>query len=145
MPEEKFHIRQLEDLDQVAETLLPLLQHTPVVAFFGEMGAGKTTLIQVVCRMLGVEREVTSPTFALVNEFLSASGDPIYHFDFYRLDDPMEAIEFGLEEYLASGYPCLMEWPEKIEPFLPSEMGIVRIQPNPDGSRDIEFEFPNTV
>lgn len=122
--ERTFRIEGLKDLPAAAKWLLQEIGDQKHLAFEGEMGAGKTTFIQALCRELGVKQEVTSPTFALVNEYQASKG-LIYHFDFYRIDDPIEALDFGLEDYLASGELCLMEWPGKIEVFLPE--GVVRI------------------
>lgn len=98
----------------------------PVVLFEGEMGAGKTTLIKALAREIGVEDEVASPTFALVNEYL-ADGEPVFHFDFYRIDNEEEALDMGLYEYLQSGHRCWIEWPEKIRNLLPRECSRVKI------------------
>jgi len=100
-----------------------------VVAFYGELGAGKTTLIQALCRHLGVKQEVTSPTFAIVNEYSGSDSRIIYHFDFYRLDNPEEVLDIGFEDYISSGDLCLMEWPEKIESYLPPETIRLYIEP----------------
>ena len=103
------------------------------------MGAGKTTFTRAVCRQLGVtEDEVTSPTFAIVNEYQSASG-PVYHFDFYRVKNLSEAVDMGCEEYFYSGRPCFVEWPELIEPLLPEDTVRVTIEERADGSRMVSF------
>ncbi len=111
-----------------------------IVAFWGEMGAGKTTLIRVLCDRLGVTDTVTSPTFALVNEYHTEAGTPIYHFDFYRINRIEEVFDFGYEEYFYSGDLCLIEWPEKIEGLLPEETLSVRILITGDDSRTIEID-----
>lgn len=111
-----------------------------IVAFSAPMGAGKTTFIAALCRELGVTDEVNSPTFSIINEYRSATGVPIYHFDFYRLETAAEAGDIGLEDYLESGALCLMEWPEIVEPLLPADTLRVEIRPLPDGSREIEFK-----
>lgn len=108
-------------------------------AFHGDMGAGKTTLISEICRQLGVEEETVSPTFSIVNEYEDAEGNPIFHFDFYRIDSNEEALDLGLDEYFDSGARCFMEWPEKIEAFLPDETVDVWLHELPDGSRSISF------
>ena len=100
------------------------------------MGAGKTTLISEICRRLGAEEdELVSPTFSIVNEYTAADGTPIYHFDFYRIDDMRDALDLGLEEYFESGGWCFMEWPEKVAPLLPEETVEVTIEELPDSSR----------
>ncbi len=109
------------ELPEAAQAILDNLRGRTLVAFRGPMGAGKTTLIRALCDQLGVTDTVTSPTFALINEYKDAEGNPIYHFDFYRIEKLEEAFDFGYEEYFYSGHLCLVEWPEKIEPLLPEE------------------------
>ncbi len=116
-----------EGLREVAEALLESLDGRSVVALRGEMGAGKTTLIRAVADLMGVEDQVTSPTFALVNQYAAATGERLYHFDFYRIEDEREAFDLGYEEYFYSGDLCLVEWPEKIEALLPEAIVEVRI------------------
>lgn len=129
-------IRNLSDLDRAAGEFLQQLGQDRLVAFYAPMGAGKTTFITAVCKALGVQEDaVSSPTFAIVNEYRAASGEPLYHFDFYRIEHPQEALDIGLYEYLDSGALCLMEWPENIEPLLPEETLRVSISVQPDGSR----------
>lgn len=119
-------IDSLDDLDSVAEAVLESLDGRTVVAFDAPMGAGKTTLISRIAAQLGVEDDVTSPTFAIVNQY---EGErTIYHFDMYRIERPEEALDFGCEEYLASGELCLVEWPEKIEALLPDDTMVVKIE-----------------
>lgn len=115
----------LSQLDEVTSQLAPLLDG--VVLLIGEMGAGKTTLVKSVCRALGVTDEVSSPTFALVNEYLDGKGNAVYHFDLYRLESEEEALDFGVDEYLYSGALCLVEWPEKISKFLPQSITIIKL------------------
>lgn len=115
----------LSQLDEVTSQLAPLLDG--VVLLIGEMGAGKTTLVKSVCRALGVTDEVSSPTFALVNEYLDGKGNAVYHFDLYRLESEEEALDFGVDEYLDSGALCLVEWPEKISKFLPQSITIIKL------------------
>ncbi len=106
----------------------------PIVLFEGDMGAGKTTLIKAFAKHIGVKDSVASPTYALVNEYLNqepgkeGKAQPIYHFDFYRIEDEVEALDIGLDEYLQSGYQCWIEWPEKIRNFLPKECSRVVIR-----------------
>lgn len=103
----------------VARQLLETYPEERFYAFFGKMGAGKTTLIKELCAQLGVEDNVCSPTFAIINEYSSGEGEPVYHFDFYRLKSLDEAYDLGYEEYFFSGSYCFSEWTEKIEPILP--------------------------
>lgn len=133
-------IKSLEDLDRAAGEFLQQIGENRLVAFYALMGAGKTTFITALCKHLGVEDAVCSPTFTIVNEYLSATGDSVYHFDFYRITKPSEALDIGLEDYLYSGSLCLMEWPENIEELLPEETLKVRIQVQTDGSRRISWE-----
>ncbi len=128
---------ELSDLDRVASDLLELGSEVPVWLFFGEMGAGKTTLIKTICEKLGVESLVQSPTFSIVNEYVSDQGKPIFHFDFYRLKNENEAYDIGSEEYLYSGNFCFIEWPEKIESLWPPKYFDIKIKQEADGSRTI--------
>lgn len=107
------------DLGMVASKIINSFPERRVFAFYGAMGAGKTTLIKYICNELGVEDVVVSPTFSLINEYIMPEGCPVYHFDFYRIKSPSEAFDMGYEEYFFSGHYCLIEWPEKIEPLLP--------------------------
>lgn len=136
---EQFDITSLHDLPRAAEAIIANAGDGGVVAFFGEMGAGKTTLIKEICRQLGVSDTVTSPTFALVNHYVSGSGNDIFHFDFYRIDKPEEAFDLGYDEYFDSGSLCLVEWPEKIEGLLPPEALQVRIEATGPTSRKISI------
>lgn len=115
----EFHINSIEGLSEVSGYLLSLRDHADVVAFYGPMGAGKTTLIKDLCHRMGVTDEVNSPTFAIVNEYVTDQGEPVYHFDFYRIKKLEEAYDIGYENYFDSGNWCLIEWPELIEPLLP--------------------------
>ena len=123
----ELHIDSQSELSEVAETILQQLGNRTVVAFYGEMGAGKTTLIREIVALKGSDDTVTSPTFALVNHYSTEQEESIFHFDFYRIERPEEAFDFGYEEYFYSGNLCLVEWPEKIEALLPEEAMIVRI------------------
>lgn len=140
MQEYKFLARHLRDLDGIAHQLIGICGPDRLVGFYGPMGAGKTTLIQVVCHALGVTGEVTSPTFALVNEYPSVGGFPVFHFDFYRINEITEALDFGIDEYFAGGEWCLMEWPEKIEDLLPPGHVKVFITVRSDSARLIRVE-----
>ena len=108
---------------------MSLRSEADVVAFYGSMGAGKTTLIKNLCHRMGVTDEVNSPTFAIVNEYVTEEGEPVYHFDFYRIKKMEEAYDIGYENYFYSGYLCLIEWPELIEPLLPDTYLRVDIMP----------------
>ncbi len=129
----------LDNIRIVAHQFVEAIGNRTHIAFDGEMGAGKTTFIKAVCNELGVIDTVNSPTFSIVNDYATADGRHIYHFDFYRLKSPQEALDFGIEEYFASGSLCLMEWPEQIEPLLPDDTLQVTIAVGSDGSRTICF------
>jgi len=118
---ENLLLKDLSDLPSVAQKLLQTFSDKRIFALYGEMGAGKTTLIKALCKELGVIDPVSSPTFALVYEYRTATGSPVYHFDFYRIKDEKEAIDIGVEEYFYSGNNCFLEWPEKISNLLPEE------------------------
>ena len=128
-----------EDIKQAAKQFVETMGENTVFAFYGKMGAGKTTFIKAVCEQLGVDDTVTSPTFAIVNEYEAAQGRPIYHFDFYRIKKVSEAYDMGCEEYFYSGHPCFIEWPELIEEVLPEETVSVTIEALPDGLRRLVF------
>lgn len=128
-----------EDIRQAAKQFVESMGQNTVFAFYGKMGAGKTTFIKAVCEQLGVDDTVTSPTFAIVNEYEAAQGRPIYHFDFYRIKKVSEAYDMGCEEYFYSGHPCFIEWPELIEEVLPEETVSVTIEALPDGLRRLVF------
>ncbi|MBQ2364895.1 MAG: tRNA (adenosine(37)-N6)-threonylcarbamoyltransferase complex ATPase subunit type 1 TsaE [Alistipes sp.] len=127
-------ISSLEELDNVAQAVIEALDGRTVVAFDAPMGAGKTTLISRIVALLGAEDDVTSPTFAIVNQY-EGSEVTIYHFDMYRIERIEEALDFGSEEYFASGALCLVEWPEKIEPLLPEDTMVVKIEILSDSAR----------
>lgn len=134
-------ISSLSDLERAADVFLREIGDRNLIAFYAPMGAGKTTFTTAVCRRLGVSDDAMgSPTFAIVNEYRSGEGKPIYHFDFYRIERQEEALDIGLYDYLDSGALCLMEWPENIEDLLPEETLRVRIAPQPDGSRLLTWD-----
>ena len=120
-------VDSLDGLQEVAEAVIESLDGRNVVAFCGAMGAGKTTLISAIMEYLGSEDNVTSPTFALVNQYGTSSGEVVYHFDFYRINRIEEVFDMGYEEYFYSGDLCLIEWPELIEELLPEEAMVVKI------------------
>ncbi|MGN1211678.1 MAG: tRNA (adenosine(37)-N6)-threonylcarbamoyltransferase complex ATPase subunit type 1 TsaE [Candidatus Cryptobacteroides sp.] len=136
----KIDIQSTSDLDRAAKEFLEQIGENRLIAFFAPMGAGKTTFTTAVCKALGVTDAVGSPTFAIVNEYMKADGEPMYHFDFYRINKLSEAIDIGLYDYLDSGCLCMMEWPENIEELLPEETLRVTITVNPDLSRSISWE-----
>jgi len=131
-------LNSLTDLPELASLLIESAAEKRVFLFKGQMGAGKTTLIKALCGKLGVEDHVTSPTFSIVNEYLSKSG-PVYHFDFYRLKDEQEAYDLGYEEYFYSGNYCFVEWPQKIQSLLPDNAFTIDIELNTDQSRLIRI------
>lgn len=132
-------ILSLDSIDQAARSLLQELGDRKVLAFSGEMGAGKTTLIQSLCRVLGVSAEVNSPTFSLVNQYFTSEHRSIFHFDLYRIEDPAELFDMGYEEYFYSGDLCFIEWPEKASHLIPEEALKVTIKVREDQSRELQF------
>jgi tRNA threonylcarbamoyladenosine biosynthesis protein TsaE len=126
-----------EELQEVARKLISNFGHLKVWCFDAEMGAGKTTLTKAICKELGVRDEMSSPTFAIVNEYLTVSSEDIYHFDFYRLKGLEEALDIGVEDYLFSGNLCLLEWPAIIEPLLPDEYLQISIKLVGDNTRSL--------
>ena len=134
-------IKDLEGLRPTARDFINAMQGRTVFAFFGKMGAGKTTFIKALCEELGVTDIVNSPTFSIVNEYQSdVLNEPIYHFDFYRIKKLEEAYDMGAEDYFYSGHPCLIEWPELIEDILPEETVRVEIAEIENGQRIVRFE-----
>ena len=133
------HLNNLSDLDYVAQKFLNKMDNRKVFAFYGEMGAGKTTLIKAICKAMGVTETITSPTFSLVNEYKDDDDNPIYHFDFYRIKNIEEAFDFGYEDYFYSGNICFIEWPELIESLLPTEVVEVIIKVDKNGQRLISI------
>lgn len=130
-------IKSLEEIDEAARQFVELMDDRTVFAFYGEMGAGKTTFINALSRALGVEDDATgSPSFAIVNEYRSdTTAELIYHFDLYRLENVEEALDLGVEDYFDSGALCLLEWPERIEDILPDDTVKVTISVAPSGER----------
>lgn len=121
MDQKKISLNALTDLERAAREVLDFAKGEKILLFQGEMAAGKTTLIKQICRQLGVKEAVSSPTYALVNEYESEQGETIYHFDFYRLNAEEEALDIGVTEYLDSGCICLIEWPANIAGLLPEK------------------------
>ena len=133
------HFNQTEQLPSIARQLLEAFPDERFFAFFGKMGVGKTTLIKELCAQLGVEDNVCSPTFAIVNEYSTVEGDQLFHFDFYRLKNLDEAYDIGYEEYFYSGCYCFTEWTEKIEPLLPDHYLRITIEEQ-NGQRTLTAE-----
>ncbi|MBR4166857.1 MAG: tRNA (adenosine(37)-N6)-threonylcarbamoyltransferase complex ATPase subunit type 1 TsaE [Bacteroidales bacterium] len=134
-------IKDLEDIDRAAGQFLSEIGENKLIAFYAPMGAGKTTFTTALCRRLGVNEDaVSSPTFAIVNEYRTGNGEPMYHFDFYRITKTEEALDIGFYDYIDSGCLCIMEWPENIGDILPDETLHVTIKVNPDESRTISWE-----
>lgn len=133
-------INSIEEIDEAARTFAANMGDGDVFAFYGGMGAGKTTFIKALCRCLGVDDVITSPTFSIVNEYHRADSDGIvYHFDFYRIKKLDEVYDMGYEEYFYSGCPCFIEWPELVEDLLPEDAVKVRIETLENGVRVVKF------
>ena len=136
----ELRIDNIDSIREAARQFVAAAGENTVFAFYGKMGAGKTTFIKAVCEELGVEDVITSPTFAIVNEYRSdTTGELIYHFDFYRIKKIEEVYDMGYEDYFYSGALCFSEWPELIEELLPEEAVKVTIEENADGSRIVRF------
>ena len=135
----KIVIKDKGHLDEAAAKFVNLTQGRKIFAFYGPMGAGKTTIIKSICRKLGALDIITSPTFTLVNEYKTAHGESIYHIDFYRIRKTEEVFDFGIEEYFSSGSYCFMEWPELVEGILPPETVNVRITVDDNEQRILKF------
>ena len=128
---------QLTNIERIARQFVEEQSDGRVFAFYGQMGAGKTTFIAAVCKALGIEEPVNSPTFAIVNEYVADNGETVYHFDCYRLNTLRDALNIGIEEYFASGNICFIEWAENIEELLPADTVRVNIVVEDDGSREV--------
>ena len=127
----------LLQIPQVAQQIIEEASNK-ILLFYGDMGIGKTTLIKEIIKQLGVDDTVSSPTFSLVNEYLSDTGETIYHFDFYRIDNEEEALDIGIEEYFDGNFWCFIEWPEKVKNIVPLEAIKISLSLNEDGSRKLE-------
>jgi tRNA threonylcarbamoyladenosine biosynthesis protein TsaE len=138
------NIRSLEEIGTAAQEIVQYISSSDlqsnIFAFFGQMGAGKTTFIKAICKELGVADAVNSPTFTIVNEYRAAKGFPIYHFDFYRINKITEAYDIGIDEYFCGDGLCLIEWPEKIKEILPDDCFQVFVYVDDEGNRTIEIE-----
>ena len=136
----KISIKSLDSIHEAAREFIKNMGTGHVFAFYGKMGAGKTTFIKAVCEELGVDDVITSPTFAIVNDYTSSKDDShIFHFDFYRIKQLEEVYDMGYEDYFYSGSLCFIEWPELIEDILPGDAVKVTITQNEDGGRVVEF------
>jgi tRNA threonylcarbamoyladenosine biosynthesis protein TsaE len=142
MAESFIDIPALSALPAAAAQLRQLIEaeNCPIVLLEGEMGAGKTTLTKALCAALGVQDDVSSPTFSLVNEYRDGRGRPVYHFDFYRIDSAEEAERMGAQEYFDSGYLCLIEWPSRIGPLLPPDRLLVTVEVTGAESRRVRVQ-----
>ncbi len=135
----QIRIESIDAIGIAAQQFINNIGQGRIIAFYGSMGAGKTTFIKALCQQLGVEDVITSPTFAIVNEYTDGKGNPIYHFDFYRIKRIEEVYDMGYEDYFYSGNLCLLEWPELIEDILPDDAIRVKISVDNDGCRLLEF------
>ena len=136
----KILIQDISKIDVAAKEFLSAIKTHKIIAFTGEMGAGKTTFIKALCKQLGVKDTTSSPTFSLVNEYENNAGQKIYHFDLYRLKNEMEAFDIGVEEYFDSHELCLVEWPEKLGRLTPEQHLKIRITPIGPHHRKIEYQ-----
>lgn len=139
-------INSIEYINEAAHEFIEAMGNRKVFAFYGSMGAGKTTFIKAICEQMGVEDVINSPTFAIVNEYIDSYEQPLYHFDFYRFQKEdtattlSEVLDIGYEDYVYSGNVCFMEWPELIEDILPEDTVRVYIEEKDDGSRVVTFD-----
>ncbi|OOG78133.1 tRNA (adenosine(37)-N6)-threonylcarbamoyltransferase complex ATPase subunit type 1 TsaE [Algoriphagus sp. A40] len=131
---------RLDQIQEAARQIIAEAGEDRIWVFQGQMGAGKTTMIKALAKEMGVKDQVSSPTFGIVNEYESSVGAKIYHFDFYRLDDPTEALDIGIEEYFYGGDYCWIEWAEKIAQFLPDSFLLIRIKPESEINRTITLQ-----
>ncbi|MFD2528431.1 tRNA (adenosine(37)-N6)-threonylcarbamoyltransferase complex ATPase subunit type 1 TsaE [Polaribacter marinaquae] len=129
----------LDNLPEIATELIKVAAHKTLL-FYGEMGAGKTTLIKQICKVLSVEDNISSPTFSLVNEYETFSGEKVFHFDFYRIEDENEALDMGIEDYLYNNTWCLIEWPQNVENLLPLDAVEIHLSILENGQRNIQLK-----
>ena len=135
----EIRVKSIDGIVEAAKAFVDAMGEKRVFAFYGKMGVGKTTFIKAVCEEMGVEDVINSPTFAIVNEYVDGRGEPIYHFEFYRIKKEQEVLDIGYEDYVYSGNLCFMEWPELIENLLPEEVVKVTIHEEEDGGRTVVF------
>ncbi|MFT5750456.1 MAG: tRNA threonylcarbamoyladenosine biosynthesis protein TsaE [Ancylomarina sp.] len=137
----ELRIKSLEDINSVAKQFIELVGERRVFAMYGAMGVGKTTFVKAVCEGLGVDDTINSPTFSIVNEYRTPEDKAVYHFDFYRIEDVNEAYDFGYEDYFYSKAMCFIEWPERIESILPTDVINLNFTEEEDGSRTIQIQI----
>lgn len=135
----EFIIESLENINEVAKAFLDKYSDSKVIAMYGSMGVGKTTFVKAVCNVLGMDDDASSPSFSIVNEY-RGDDKTVYHFDFYRINEPEEAYDFGYEEYFYSGNMCFVEWPEKIDSLMPEDALIMKFSEKEDGVRVIDVQ-----
>ena len=122
----KIVVNCISELNEISQSIINRIGDKDIICFYGEMGVGKTTFIKEICKKLGVEDVVSSPTFSIINEYLTENNESVYHFDFYRIEKEEEAFDIGYEEYFYQGNLCLIEWPEKISSIIPEN--IIKVQ-----------------
>ena len=137
----ELRINNLEEINSVAKRFIEIVGTRRVFAMYGAMGVGKTTFVKAICQELGVEDTINSPSFAIVNEYHTKEDNIVYHFDFYRIEDVQEAYDFGYEDYFYSQALCFIEWPERIESILPSDVINLNFTEEEDGSRLIQIKM----
>ena len=130
----------MDSIDQVAQKVIQEAGDETIWVLKGQMGAGKTTMVKALARAFGVTDAVSSPTFGIVNEYSTRVGDSIFHFDFYRLEDPMDALEIGIEEYFYSGKICWLEWADRVAQFLPDSFFLITIEPETEYRRKVTLQ-----
>ena len=130
-----YEAKSINDLSKIAEDILKEYETDRIFAFYGKMGSGKTTFIKEICKILGIEDNITSPSFAIINEYTDIKNNKIYHFDFYRIESQEEAFDFGYEEYIFGSNYCFIEWPELIENLLPDTYVKIKIIEKENGTR----------
>lgn len=135
----QFEIKSIEYIAETAKAFIEATKGKKIFAFYGGMGAGKTTFIKAICEQLGITDIINSPTFAIINEYSLPDEEPVFHFDFYRIKKIEEAFDLGYEGYFYSGHICFIEWPEMIESILPEDCTRVHIEVLPDGKRIIKI------
>ena len=118
----KIVVNCISELNEISQSIINRIGDKDIICFYGQMGVGKTTLIKVLCEKLGVKDNVSSPTFSIVNEYVSLDGESIFHFDFYRMEKEEEAFDMGYEDYFYNGDLCLIEWPEKVKSIIPEDI-----------------------